>query len=174
MIKFILGVPLKDWIILATLGILIWCIFEIKRLKKTVAQEVRSRLIPQLNLEIDTNSRQLILKNESFFLAKDIRIEALEIILEDYGFKKHIGLRFNNIDALRPKEKIKLEFKAFDANQELPQSLVEKMILHLMGADFKVKIYYSNIENTKFCIGLVKKRDRMHIEGIEVLANANA
>lgn len=41
---------IKDWLILITASILVMCILEIRRLKKSITQEVRNRLIPQLIL----------------------------------------------------------------------------------------------------------------------------
>lgn len=160
---------IKDWLILISLSILSVCIHQIRRLKKTITKEVRSHLTPQLILEIDANQKSLILKNESFLLAKDIRIEDLVIDLDDFGFKKSITLRFNQVYYLRAKESIKLQFKAFDKNQELPPEVVEKIIFHLINAYFKAKIIYSNIENIQFASILVKKKDKTYIEKIEPL-----
>lgn len=160
---------IKDWLILISLSILSVCIHQIRRLKKTITKEVRSHLTPQLILEIDANQKSLILKNESFLLAKDIRIEDLVIDLDDFGFKKNITLRFNQVYYLRAKESIKLQFKVFDKNQELPPEVVEKIIFHLINAYFKAKIIYSNIENIQFASIVVKKKDKTYIEKIEPL-----
>ncbi len=172
MIQYLLGFTIKDWFILVTLIILLFCIHQIRRLKKTITKEVRSHLTPQLILEIDANQKSLILKNESFLLAKDIRIEDLIIDLDDFGFKKNITLRFNQVYYLRAKESIKLQFKAFDKNQELPPEVVEKIIFHLVYANFKAKLLYSNIENIQFSCVLTKRKDKTYIEKIEPLDNA--
>jgi len=172
MVRKLLELTIKDWLIIVTLLILSVCIHQIRKLKKTVTREVRSRLIPQLILEIDASQKTLILKNESYFLAKDINIEDLLIPLEDFGFKKNITLKFNQVFYLRPKESIKLQFKAFDKNQELPPDLVEKIIFHLVYANFKAKLLYSNIENIQFSCVLTKRKDKTYIEKIEPLDNA--
>jgi len=43
------------------------------------------------------------LKNESFFLARDIKVEDLELTLDDFGFKKNLTLKFEDIGFLKPR-----------------------------------------------------------------------
>ncbi len=174
MLSILLNFSLKDWLIAITLLILMFCIIEIRKLKKTIAKETQKRLIPQLNLEFNSDIQHKTagfhLKNESFFLARNITIKDIELILSDFGFKKTIILKFKDINLLRPEEKIQLEFKVFDINGEPLPEVTEKIIPHLISPSFKIKIYYSNVENLKFCAVFLKTKDIFHTESHEIIA----
>ncbi len=173
-ISLIFNFSIKDWLILITLSILFFCILEIRKLKKKVAQQVQNRLIPQLLLEfildLDTQNSGFHLKNESFFLAQDIRIEDIPINLDDYGFRLGIILRFKNIDFLKAKESVKLDFKVLDKKQEPLAEVTERILPHLLSPSFKAKVYYSNIEGLKFCAIFNKKREKFYTDAIESCA----
>lgn len=153
--------------------ILLLCLLQIRRLKKTIAQEARRRLLPQLNLELILGTGQqdmgLYLKNENFFLAKDIKIEDVEMALEDSGFKVNVILKFEGIDYLKPQESVRLSLKVFNNKRDFLPEATEKIIPHLVSPSFKVKIYYSNIENLRFLALFLKKREKFSIEKVESL-----
>ena len=168
MLKILLTITIKDWLIVLASIILIICILKIRKLKKTIAQEIHSRLLPQLSLElisdVDREKTGFYLENESFFLARDIEVEELKLDVEEYSFKKNIILKFESVDLLKPKERIKLKFRVFDRIQELFTEEPEKIIAHLISTFFKVKINYSNIEAIKFGVVFAKKRDKFYTE----------
>lgn len=165
---------IKDWLIAITLLILVFCILEIRKLKKTIANEAQKRLVPQLSLEfnsdIDHKKSGFHLKNESFFLARDIIIEDTELTLNDFGFKKTILLRFDNVGFLQAEEKIQLKFQALDLNKQPLPEVTEKIIPHLISPSFRIRIYYSNVENIKFSAVFLKTKDAFHIENFKVIA----
>jgi len=162
---------IKDWFILASLFILLLCILEIHRLKKVIAGDVQKQLIPQLNCELildeTVENMGLYLKNESFFLARSIKVEDIELTLDDLGYKVGLILRFEDIDSLGPQEKIKLKLKVFDRDQRFRLDLTERIIPHLISAFFKIKIFYSNIEGLKFCALFFKKKNKFYPEKIK-------
>jgi len=164
----LLALTVKDWFIISSLLVLLACIFQIRRLKKSIAREVRSRLAPQLILDIDEKENSLYLKNVSFFLAKDIKVQNLNLSLDDSGFKKDITLKFKNLEIIRPQERLKLQFRAFDRGQELPNEVVERIISHLSGACFNISIDYSNIESLRFRISFGKRDKRLFIEELRL------
>ncbi len=171
--QLFLGFSIKDWLIMLTLIILSSCILEIRRLKKQILQETQRRLIPQLNLEfnfdISSKAKGFYLKNESLFLARDIKIEDAGIVIDDVGFTKNIILRFEGIDFLKPQERVKLKFNVLDKRQDAILAAAEDIILHLCGPSFKVVVFYSNIENLKFRAAFVKTKERFYLETIDVL-----
>jgi hypothetical protein len=117
--------------------------------------------------DLDKEKAGFYLANESFFLARDIKVEELKLYIEEYGFRKNIILRFENIDFLKPKERIKLKFQVFDITQELFLGEPEKIIPHLVSIVFKAKILYSNIEAIKFYVLFSKKKEKFYIEKVE-------
>lgn len=174
MIPVISGLSIKDWLITITLFILVFCILEIRRLKKTIACEAQKRLVPQLSLEFNSDIQHkntgFYLKNESLFLARNITIEDTELILNDFGWKKTILLRFDSIDSLRAEEKIQLKLQVLDLNKEPLPEVTEKIIPHLISPSFKILLYYSNVENIKFSTVFLKTKDALHIESFKVIA----
>jgi hypothetical protein len=165
-----LNLTIKDGLIIVVSFILIICISRIRKLKKALILEIQKRLIPNLTLEIDENELGIYIKNESFFLAQNTKIEDTELILDDYGFKFGVILKFEDVGALRSKERLKLKFKAFDKQQNFLADLTERIIPHLISASFKVKIYLSNIENMKFCIALNRRQKKFNVETINFLS----
>lgn len=174
MIPVISGLSIKDWLITITLFILVFCILEIRKLKKTIANEAQKRLVPQLSLEFNSEIQDKFagfhLKNESLFLARDITIEDTELTLSDFGFKKTILLKFDNISLLRAEEKIQLKLQVLDLNRKPLPEVTEKIIPHLISPSFKIRLFYSNVENIKFSAVFLKTEDGFHIENFKILA----
>jgi len=162
---------IKDLLIIAASIILVGCIRQIRKLKRSIAQEIHRRLLPQLSLEFisdkDNPQAGLHLKNESFFLAKEIRIEDVDLSLEDFGLKIEYILRFEPVDFLKPQERVKLKFGVFDRSGQPLAEITEKIIPHLVRASFRIVVRYSNIENLKFRVVFLKKRDKFFAERVE-------
>ena len=162
---------IKDWLIVATSIILTLCILEIRRLKKSIVQEVQKRLLPQLALEFnsDVNSDDagFYLKNESFFIAREIQFEDVEFTLDDLGYKVSSILKFESIDSLKPQEKVKLKFKVFDRDRSFLPEVTERIIPHLIDPCFKIRVNYSNIENLKSGVVFAKKMEKFYTESIK-------
>lgn len=171
MISLPLDATIKDWLIIVASIILVFCILEIRKLKRTIAREIHRRLLPQLAVEFiadrDSADAGFYLKNESFFLAQNIRVEDVDPGLEDFGLRMDYILKFEGIDFLKPQERIKLKFKVFDKNGGLLAEVTEKIIPHLIRASFRIAVRYSNIENLKFRAIFLKKREKFYIERVE-------
>ena len=129
----------KDWLIIASLLILAVCLKLIRKLRKKVAQEIHRWLIPELMLELDLVDVGLFLKNEGCLLARDLNIEYVNLPLEDYGFKIDLVLKFEKIEALKPKERIRLKFKAFRKEEECSPQETIKIVPHFAATSFKNK-----------------------------------
>ncbi|MCX5702118.1 MAG: hypothetical protein NTW64_03965 [Candidatus Omnitrophica bacterium] len=164
----LLGVPIKDWLIIIASFILIFSILEIRKLKKNISHEIHKRILPQLNLEIilDANIQNsgIYLRNESFFIARDIKLDNLEIVMDDLGYKYTLILKFEGVDSLRAQEKVKLKFQVFDKNLIPLPEVTERIIPHLTGMPFKMELSYSNIENVKSHVVFSKTGKQLCIE----------
>ena len=84
----------------------------------------------------------IYLKNEGFFIAQDIRIAALQLAIDDFGFAAQFIIEFADIKVLRPQERKQLQVKVFDKYQQFLPEITEKIIPHLVGPSFKVKIFF--------------------------------
>lgn len=170
MLPIISGRPIKDWFILGGLLIIVFCILEILKLKKIIAKDIKRRLIPQLEMEFDSNVQSkdagFSIRNESLFLAKDLQIKDIPITLNDFGFKKSIILKFEKIPFLKPRETLRLRFKVFDTNDELMPDVTERIIPHLVSPSFKIRIFFFNIENVKLCAEFSKIKNKIQTERI--------
>ena len=164
---------IKDALIIIASFILVICIFKIRKLKKSLAQQVRKQLIPQLILKIDDKDLAINIKNESFFLVQSIKIEDVQVALDDFGFKLSVILKFEHIDFIKPNETVKLRIKACDRNQNFLPDLTEKLIPHLVSVPFKITMYFSNIEGLKFRIVFNKRKDNFFAERIDSLSKSN-
>jgi hypothetical protein len=166
--NILLGIPIKDWLIIIASLILIICIYEIRKLKKKISVEIHKRILPQLGLEIileaNTQNSGLYLKNESFFLARDIRFEDIEITMDDLGYTYGLVIKIESVDSLRAQERIKLIINVFDKNLSPLCDVTERIIPHLVGINFKVALSFSNIENVKSYVVFSKTEKQFCIE----------
>jgi len=155
--KIVLSLGFKNWLIIVTLGILIICLIQIRRLKRIIVQEVRRRLVPEVVLELDIEERGIFARNQSTMFAKDISIDNINMTLEDYGFAMEFTLKFEPVDSLKPNERLRLDFDVFKADELCKPEESRRIIPHLISIPFKVKLTYSNLENLRFKALIVKK-----------------
>lgn len=169
------GLTLKDFLILASLGLLLFSVLEIRKLKKTVTKEIQRLLIPQLSMHmvpgLDKDSG-VYLQNDSAFLVRDLRIDDVEFVLEDFGFNIHCIVTFDPVAFLKPRERIKLQLAIVNKKREPMPKLTGAAIPHLLSPSFKVTMRYSNIENVRFKLIFTKKREQFSAEGIEEIEPA--
>ncbi len=162
----LLGLGIKDWLIIITSTILAGSLIEIRRLKKNIVQQVQRKFIPQLSLTMDEEQRCFWLENTSAFLAQQVGVEDTGVMLQDFGYRKQLTLRFDQPGLLKPGERVKLSFKVFDKDFFLAD-LSEKIFLHLIDADFRVRVGFTTIEGLRFTAGFVKEGARITSAGIE-------
>jgi hypothetical protein len=162
------GIPIKDWLIIIASLIMVICIYEIRKLKKKISVEIHKRILPQLGLEIvleaNTQNSGLYLKNESFFLARDIQFEDIEVTLDDLGYTYSLIIKIEGVDSLRAQEIIKLKINVFDKNLSPLPDVTERIIPHLVGINFKVSLNFLNIENIKSHVVFSKTGKQFCIE----------
>ncbi len=163
----------KDLLIIFTTIILLICIIKIRKLKKLLIREIQKRLIPQLTLEIDKDATGVYIKNEGLFLARNIKIEDTEFEMDDAGYRLNRIMKFNNIDSLKPNERLRLDIKVFDKEGNFKPNVTDALTPHLLGISFKLRIFYANIENVKFCASFNKRREKFNIEEIHFIDDTN-
>lgn len=155
---------IKDWLIGLSLIILLACVLEIHRLKKAIIQETRRRLLPFFKLELalddDLGRRGFYLENESFFLAKDIKIKDVHLFLDDLGYPLNTILRFADVEWLKPHERVKLDLRVFDQKGDFLPQVSERIIPHLVSPAFTINVCYENVEGLKFSTNFLKRRDK--------------
>ena len=155
--KIILSLGIKDWIIIFTLAILVFCLIRIRRLKKNILDEIHKRLVPELTLELDIDERGIFIKNQSTMLAKDIKIDNINLTLVDYGFAMEFTLKFEIVEAVAARDRLRLNFDVFKADDLCRPEESRRIIPHLVSAGFKARITYTNLENLRFQSMLIKK-----------------
>jgi hypothetical protein len=173
MAELLLALSLKDWLIIVAFCALLVCLLEIQRLKKQIAYNSRKSLAPQLMLELSVKEAAeemgIYLKNEGFFIAQQIKIDALKIGIDDYGFRNEFILEFEGIEVLRPKERKRLVFKVFDRNHAYLQDATERLLPHLVSPAFKIVVFYSNIEGVRFRAEFSKTQTIFSCDSVRLL-----
>jgi len=165
----LLRISFKDWLIFATLVILVIALLQIRKLKKSLVQEVHKRLVPELMLELDLKEIGLFIKNESTMIAKEISIQDVDVDIEDFGYTMYFTLKFDIIEILRPNERIKLNFKAIHRGKEGPVRTPEGIIPHLTSASFRLIIDFYNIENLKFRAEFIRKLNKFVLDKLDAV-----
>lgn len=173
MLNIILSFGVKDWLLVLGALIILLCLLEIERLRALFELELKKRLVPQLNLELITDSKigenGFFLKNEGFLIARNIKFDPVFWEMADLGFPVKLILKFADIDFIRSNEKIKIDFEIFDEDKKPRPDIADKVLFHLIRPSFKIKVNYSNIEDIAFSAVFDKKRTKFLLEKIETL-----
>jgi hypothetical protein len=139
---------------------LIGALYKIRALKEILAKEKRKQNMPLLTLEVNTErDRGVYLINDSYCYARNIRFNDLDLVV-DYGFKKHLTLKFPPIDMLKPNAKIKLDYRVFDEKYDITSEDSLNILNHFSDAPIKMRLCYENIEGDPFTAILSPQRGR--------------
>jgi len=141
---------LKDIIIVLLIFAIIAAMMKIRKLKNVLALEKRKRSMPLMTLEVDTDKDLAVyLINDSYCYAKNIDIDDLDVVV-DYGFKKHITLKFPSLDLLKPSARIKLDYRVFDGEYDITSTDSKNILNHFSDAPIEMRLRYRNIEDSAF------------------------
>ena len=161
-LAFFSSLNIKDGLLAASLIMLIVCVSRIRRLKQIIAESAPARLMPVFSLEFilgrDINENGFYLENRSFFLAKNIKVEDVNLCLDDFGYPMKVILRFSGLEWMKAKERVRLELKVFNQKGESLARVAEKILPHLARPSFKISVFYENIEGVQFAARFLKKR----------------
>ena len=161
------GFTIQEWLVASAALILLVCMVEIRKLKKIITEEIQRHLMPQLMLSMDKEEMCFYLSNEGYSIVQDIKIEDSKITLNDSGFDVTQLLQFESIAFLKPKEKIKLNFKVFDKDKRFLPEITQRIFAHLIQPAFSLELSYADTEGTRYRFIYSKKEESFFSERIK-------
>jgi len=160
---------LKDIVIVLLLFATFQMFRKVKALEATLEQEKRKRSMPLITMELNTtDDLGVFLLNDSYCYARNIKIEDLDVVI-DYGFKKHITLKFDPLEMLKPSAKIKLNHRVFDDEYEITSTDSINVLNHFSDSPINMRLRYENIEGGPFAATIVPEKDKYVIKEVTPL-----
>ena len=156
----------QETIILILGVIVVLCLIEIFDLKKLLIKEKKKRLIPLVNLEIDTTDANLYLKNHGDGPVTNITFEVCQVTLE-YEFKKELTLKIERVPMLLPGQRYKLQFQVFEKDYNITPSVKRSFATNLLNSSFSLPLYCTNMEGIPFRVIIVKEKNRFSIQEVK-------
>src|SRR3989338_2587025 len=146
---------LKDIIIVLLIFAIVMAMNKIRVLKETLAIEKRKQSMPLITMNVDTkNDIGVFLINDSYCYAKNINIEDMDVTV-DYGFKKHLTLKFPPLEILKPGAQMKLNYRVFDEEYDVTATDSVNILNHFSDAPTEMRLRYQNIEGNPFTARIV-------------------
>jgi len=141
---------MKDIIIVLLIFAIIAAMMKIRKLKDILEHEKRKRSMPLMAMEVNTDKDSgVFLINDSYCYAKNIDIDDLDVIV-DYGFKKHITLKFPTLELLKPSARIKLDYRVFNGPNDVTDMHSLNILNHFSDAPIEMHLRYRNFEDSPF------------------------
>ncbi len=159
----------KDLVIVVLIFTFIGALRKISELKQALAEEKRKRSMPLLTLEVNTTDDfGVFLINDSYCYARNININDLDVIV-DYGFKKHITLKFDPLDMLKPNGRTKLNYRVFDGEYDTSSTDAKNILNHFSDAPIEMHLRYENLEGGPFSSVIVPDKDQYVVKEVVAL-----
>jgi len=160
---------LKDIVIVLLLFAVFQIFRKMKALEETLEQEKRKRSMPLITMDVKTvDDFGVYLINDSYCYAKNIDIEDLDVVV-DYGFKKHITLKFPSLDMLKPNARIKLNYRVFDGEYDITSTDSRNILNHFSDAPIEMRLRYKNIEDGPFAATIRSEKNHYVIKEVTPL-----
>ena len=160
---------LKDIVIALLLFATFLSFRKAKDLEQALEEEKRKRSMPLITMEVDTDSDMgVFLINDSYCYAKNIDIEDMDVIV-DYGFKKHITLKFKPLEVLKPSARTKLSYNVLDDGYDITNTDSLNILHHFNDAPLEMRLRYENIEGGPFAATIGSEKDRYVIKKVTPL-----
>ena len=160
---------LENLIIITLIFVVIGAIRKIRELQNTLVEEKRKRSMPMLTLEVNTDDDYgIFLINDSYCYARNINIDNLDVIV-DYGFKKHITLKFDPLEMLKPNGRSKLNYRVFDDEYETTASDAKNILNHFSDAPIEIHLRYENLEGGPFASTIIPDKDQYVVKEVTSL-----
>jgi len=160
---------LKDIVIALLLFATFLSYRKAKAIEQTLEEEKRKRSMPLITMEVDTDKDMgVYLINDSYCYAKNIDIEDMDVIV-DYGFKKHITLKFKPLEVLKPSARIKLSYNVFDDDYDITSTDSLNILNHFTDAPLEMRLRYENIEGGPFAAIISSEKDQYVLKKVTPL-----
>jgi len=142
---------------------------KVRAVEQTLEEEKRKRSMPLITMEVDTDDDMgVFLINDSYCYAKNIDIEDLDVVV-DYGFKKHITLKFKPLEFLKPSARTKLSYNVLDDGYDISNTDSLNILHHFTDAPIEMRLRYENIEGGPFTATIGSEKDQYVIKNVTPL-----
>ena len=122
----------------------------IEELQRTLKEERQKRSMPMLTMEVNTErDHGVFLINDSYCYAKNIHLQNLDVVV-DYGFKKHITLKFGDVETLKPNGRVKLNYRVFDGEYDVTTQDAKNILNHFPDSPIEAHLSFENLEGAAF------------------------
>ena len=159
----------KDAVIVLLLFAVFHAVRKVKILEKALKEEKRKRSMPLITMDVNTDDDLgVFLTNDSYCYAKNITIEDLDVVV-DYGFKKHLILKFQPLEILKPNARIKLSYNIFDDGFDITNTDSLNILNHFTDSPIEMRLRYENIEGGPFTATIGTEKDHYVIKEITPL-----
>jgi len=122
---------------------------KIRKLEEQLEEEKRKRTFPLLTFNVNRDDLKVYLTNDSYCYARNITFDDMNITA-DLGFKKHLTVKFDPIDMLKPNQQVQLNYNISDGEYDLTDQSPDSVVLQFHNKDFNLHILYQNLEEDKF------------------------
>ena len=138
----------------------------IEEIKRALAEEQRKRSMPMLTLEVNTKEDYgAFLINDSYCYAKNIHVQNLDVVV-DYGFKKHITLKLEDVEMLKPNGRIKLNYRVFDGEYDVTTQDSKNILNHFPDSPIEMRLSFENLEGGAFISTIIPENDGYTIKEV--------
>jgi hypothetical protein len=122
--------------------------------------------MPMLNLEVNTKEDYgAFLINDSYCYAKNIHVQNLDVVV-DYGFKKHITLKFGDVEILKPNGRVKLNYRVFDGEYDVTAQDSKNILNHFPDSPIEMQLSFENLEGGAFTSTIVPENQGYTIKEV--------
>jgi hypothetical protein len=87
----------------------------------------------------------------------------------DYGFKKHITLKFSPLEVLKPNGRIRLSYRVFDGQYDVTATDALNILNHFSDSPIEMHLRYENIEGSPFAATITSEKNQYIIKEVTPL-----
>lgn len=150
--------------------LLIFCLLRIYQLKRALSKQKQKELFSRLSLQLVSDIKKedygIYIENQGIYTVTDIEIGDLELWITDSGFTKKVILKFDKIDLLGEKQRLKLNHNVFDRDNNFMPHVADNIITHILNMNFELSISYTAGDNARILAKFIKKKDKFFLEKI--------
>ena len=138
----------------------------IASLRKALEYEKLRGRCPYLTLERDDQEYRLLLTNDSYCYAKNVRVQDAPMTV-DVGFQKKLTLKFEPIEMIKPHTSAQLHYKAFDGELDVTNHDPGKLIHYFPNSGLELTVLCENMEGDPFREIIVNEKDKFLVKGVQ-------